>query len=407
MPGMTGVVVTGFGIVSCLGNDKARVAAALREGRSGIRYVQEYADLGLRSRIAGIPEIDLEALIDRKIKRFMGDAAAYAYVAMRDAIEDAGLEPADVSDPRTGLIIGSGGGSVANQIEMADTLRSRGVRRVGPYMVPRTMCSTASAGLATPFRIKGISYSISSACATSAHCIGAASEQIQLGKQDMMFAGGAEEVHWGMTGMFDAMGALSSRHNDSPALASRPFDAGRDGFVIAGGAGVLVLESLEHASRRGARIYAELAGYGATSDGQDMVTPSGEGATRCMRAALSTVAGPVDYINAHGTSTPAGDAVELKAISEVFSGGAPPVSSTKSMSGHSLGAAGAHEAIYCLLMMEEGFVAPSINIEELDAAAEGLTIVRETQAARLDRVLSNSFGFGGTNASLVFQRFSG
>lgn len=407
MPGMTRVVVTGFGIVSCLGNDKAQVAAALREGRSGIRYVQEYADLGLRSRIAGVPEIDLEALIDRKIKRFMGDAAAYAYVAMRDAIEDAGLEPGEVSDPRTGLIIGSGGGSVANQIEMADTLRSRGVRRVGPYMVPRTMCSTASAGLATPFRIKGLSYSISSACATSAHCIGAAAEQIQLGKQDLMFAGGAEEVHWGMTGMFDAMGALSSRHNDSPALASRPFDAGRDGFVIAGGAGVLVLESLEHATRRGARIYAELAGYGATSDGQDMVTPSGEGATRCMRMALSTVAGPVDYINAHGTSTPAGDAVELKAIREVFGRGAPPVSSTKSMSGHSLGAAGVHEAIYCLLMMEHGFVAPSINIEEADADAEGLTIVRETQAARLERVLSNSFGFGGTNASLVFQRFNG
>lgn len=407
MPGMTRVVVTGFGIVSCLGNDKAQVAAALREGRSGIRYVQEYADLGLRSRIAGVPEIDLEALVDRKIKRFMGDAAAYAYVAMRDAIADAGLEPGEVSDPRTGLIIGSGGGSVANQIEMADTLRSRGVRRVGPYMVPRTMCSTASAGLATPFRIKGLSYSISSACATSAHCIGAAAEQIQLGKQDLMFAGGAEEVHWGMTGMFDAMGALSSRHNDSPALASRPFDAGRDGFVIAGGAGVLVLESLEHATRRGARIYAELAGYGATSDGQDMVTPSGEGATRCMRMALSTVAGPVDYINAHGTSTPAGDAVELKAIREVFGRGAPPVSSTKSMSGHSLGAAGVHEAIYCLLMMEHGFVAPSINIEEPDAGAEGLTIVRETQAARLERVLSNSFGFGGTNASLVFQRFNG
>ncbi|HLZ97947.1 MAG TPA: beta-ketoacyl-ACP synthase I, partial [Steroidobacteraceae bacterium] len=377
------------------------------EGRSGIRYVQEYADLGLRSRIAGIPEIDLEARVDRKIKRFMGDAAAYAYVAMQQAIEDAGLKAEEVSNPRAGLIVGSGGGSVSNQIEMADTLRSRGVRRVGPYMVPRTMCSTVSAGLATPFRIKGINYSISSACATSAHCIGAAAEQIQLGKQDLVFAGGAEEVHWGMTGMFDAMGALSSKHNDAPAQASRPFDTSRDGFVIAGGAGIMVLESLDHARKRGARIYAELVGYGASSDGQDMVTPSGEGATRCMQTALCAVEGPIDYINAHGTSTPAGDAVELNAIRDVFGRGAPPISSTKSMSGHSLGAAGAHEAIYSLLMMEGNFIAPSINIETPDPNAEGLTIVRETRATELKRVLSNSFGFGGTNASLVFERFRG
>ncbi|MHB8405708.1 MAG: beta-ketoacyl-ACP synthase I [Gammaproteobacteria bacterium] len=402
---MTRVVVTGIGIVSCLGNDKTSVAACLRAGRSGIRHVQEYADLGLRSHVAGTPEIDLEALIDRKIKRFMGDAAAYAYVAMRNAINDAGLVAEEVSNPRTGLIAGSGGGSVANQIDMADTLRSKGVRRVGPYMVPRTMCSTVSAGLATPFQIKGINYSISSACATSAHCIGAAMEQIELGKQDVVFAGGAEELHWGMTGMFDAMGALSTKRNDTPAQASRPFDTGRDGFVIAGGAGILVLESLEHASRRGARIYAELLGYGASSDGHDMVTPSGEGAKRCMQMALGSTSGPVDYINAHGTSTPAGDIAELIAIRDVFGRVAPPVSSTKSMSGHSLGAAGVHEAIYCLLMMENGFIAPSINIETLDAQAEGLDIVRQTRTADIEQVLSNSFGFGGTNASLVFKRY--
>lgn len=402
---MTRVVVTGIGVVSCLGNDKASVAACLREGRSGIRHVQEYADLGLRSHVAGTPDIDLEALIDRKIKRFMGDAAAYAYVAMRNAIDDAGLVVAQVSDPRTGLIAGSGGGSVANQIDTADTLRSKGVRRVGPYMVPRTMCSTVSAGLATPFQIKGINYSISSACATSAHCIGAAMEQIELGKQDVVFAGGAEELHWGMTGMFDAMGALSTKRNDTPAQASRAFDTGRDGFVIAGGAGILVLESLEHATRRGARIYAELVGYGASSDGYDMVTPSGEGARRCMQMALGSTQGPVDYINAHGTSTPAGDIAELIAIREVFGRAAPPISSTKSMSGHSLGAAGVHEAIYCLLMMENGFIAPSINIETLDAQAEGLDIVQQARTADIEQVMSNSFGFGGTNASLVFKRY--
>ncbi|MDE2195962.1 MAG: beta-ketoacyl-ACP synthase I [Gammaproteobacteria bacterium] len=404
---MARIVVTGLGIVSCLGNDRASVTASLREGRSGIRYVQEYAELGLRSRVAGIPEIELEALVDRKIKRFMGDAAAYAYVAMHNAIADAGLETGQVSNPRTGLIVGSGGGSVANQIDMADTLRSRGVRRVGPYMVPRTMCSTVSAGLATPFQIKGVNYSISSACATSAHCIGAAMEQIELGKQDVVFAGGAEELHWGMTGMFDAMGALSSRYNDTPSQASRPFDVNRDGFVIAGGAGIVVLERLEHALGRGAGIYAELVGYGANSDGYDMVTPSGEGAMRCMQMALGTVDGPIDYLNAHGTSTPAGDAAELNAIREVFGRAAPPVSSTKSMSGHSLGAAGVHEAIYCLLMLENGFIAPSINIETLDTQAQGLTIVQQARTTELERVMSNSFGFGGTNATLVLQRYRG
>ncbi|HVC36802.1 MAG TPA: beta-ketoacyl-ACP synthase I [Gammaproteobacteria bacterium] len=401
---MRRVVVTGMGIVSCLGNSKAAVENALRNGRSGIRYMQEYADLGLRSQLAGLPVIDLDAAIDRKLKRFMGDAAAYAYVAMRDAIADAGLMPESISTPRIGVIAGSGGGSVANQIEAADTLRARGVRRIGPYMVSRSMCSTVSATLATAFQIKGISYSISSACATSAHCIGAAADLIRSGTQDVMFAGGAEELHWGLTCLFDAMGALSSGYNESPAQASRPFDVKRDGFVIASGAGLLVLEEMDAAQCRGAHIYAELVGYGATSDGCDMVMPSGEGAERCMRMALETTAGPIDYVNAHGTSTPAGDAAELLAISKVFSGKAPPVSSTKSMSGHSLGAAGAQEAIYCLLMLEKGFMAPSINIDTLCPESEGLTIVRRCETVSLKRVMSNSFGFGGTNATLVFQR---
>lgn len=401
---MRRVAITGMGIVSCLGNSKQEVESALRAGRSGIRHMQEYADLGLRSQLAGRPEIDLEAAIDRKLKRFMGDAAAYAYVAMRDAIADAGLTPESISTPRVGVIAGSGGGSVANQIEAADTLRARGVRRIGPYMVSRSMCSTVSATLATTFRIQGTSYSISSACATSAHCIGAAADLIRSGAQDLMFAGGGEELHWGLTCLFDAMGALSSGYNSTPAQASRPFDEKRDGFVIAGGAGMLVLEDLQAAQQRGAHIYAELVGYAATSDGCDMVTPSGEGAERCMRMALENIDGPIDYVNAHGTSTPVGDAAELLAIKTVFGSEAPPVSSTKSMSGHSLGAAGAHEAIYCLLMLEKGFMAPSINIETLCPESEGLNIVRHCESVPLKRVMSNSFGFGGTNATLVFQR---
>lgn len=402
---MRRVVVTGMGIVSCLGNSRADVFDSLRHGRSGISQVPEYAKLGLRSQVAGVPQIDLDALIDRKLKRFMGDAAAYAYVAMRDAIADAKLTPEAISTPRIGVVAGSGGGSVANQIDAADSLRNRGVRRVGPYMVSRTMCSTVSAALATAFQIKGINYSISSACATSAHCIGAAMELIRSGKQDRVFAGGAEELHWGMTAMFDAMGALSCDSNDAPGKASRPFDVARSGFVIAGGAGILVLEAQDVAERRGARIYAELKGYGATSDGCDMVAPSGEGAERCMRMALQGLDGPIDYINAHGTSTPAGDAAELLAIARVFGAEPPPISSTKSISGHSLGAAGVHEAIYSLLMLENRFIAPSINIDTPCAETEGLTLVRQPMQATLERVMSNSFGFGGTNATLIFQQY--
>ncbi len=401
------VVVTGLGIVSCLGNDQASVIDSLRNGKSGISFSQEYADLGFRSQIHGKPEIDLDAQIDRKAKRFMGDAAAYAYVAMRDAITDAGLSDELVSNVRTGLIAGSGGGSCAFQIETADILRSRGVRKIGPYMVPRTMTSTVSGCLATPFQIKGVNYSISSACATSAHCIGAGMEQIQFGKQDIVFAGGAEELHWGLTCMFDAMGALSTARNDQPTTASRAYDAGRDGFVIAAGGGMVVLEELEHAKARGAKIYAELVGYGATSDGYDMVAPSGEGAVRCMQQALSTVEGPIDYLNTHGTSTPVGDVAELRALRKVFGDNAPQFSSTKSLSGHSLGAAGVHEAIYCLLMMREGFVAGSANVDELDAQVENLPLVRKSADRKLQRVMSNSFGFGGTNATLVFEQFAG
>ncbi len=402
---MKRVVVTGLGIVSCLGNCKSDVAASLAAGRSGITFIKEYERLGFRSRIAGIPPIDLDATIDRKQKRFMGDAAAYCFLAMRDAIVDAGLTPGEVSDQRVGILAGSGGGSVAHTIETADELRSKGIRRVGPYRVARTMCSTVSANLATQFQIQGINYSISSACATSAHCIGSAMQLIQYGLQDRIFAGGGEEIHWGMTAMFDAMGALSSASNDQPQKASRPFDARRDGFVIAGGGGILVLEALELAQKRGARIYAELVGYGATSDGQDMVTPSGEGAERCMRMALGASGGPVDYLNAHGTSTPAGDAMELQAIHNVFTSDIPMISSTKSLSGHSLGAAGVHEAIYSLLMLEGDFIAPSVNIETLCPEAEGLPIIRQRRGIRINRVMSNSFGFGGTNATLVFQRY--
>ena len=401
---MRRVAITGLGITSCLGNDADTVSSALRESRSGIRHIPQYAELGFRSQVGGAPEIDLDAQIDRKQKRFMGDAAAFAYIALRDAIADAGLDDALVSQPRTGLIAGSGGGSAEWQIEAADLLRSRGIRKVGPYMVPRTMCSTVSATLATAFRIKGVSYSISAACATSAHCIGAAADMIRAGRQDIMFAGGGEELHWALTMMFDAMGALSSKRNDDPTHASRPYDADRDGFVIAGGGGMLVLEDYDHAVKRGARIHAELLGYGVTSDGADMVAPSGEGAVRCMRMALEGVSRPLDYLNTHGTSTPLGDIIELDAIRTALGDALPPISSTKALSGHSLGAASVHEAIYCLLMMRDGFIAGSANIETLDEGAAGFPIVQASREATLDTVMSNSFGFGGTNASLVFGR---
>jgi 3-oxoacyl-[acyl-carrier-protein] synthase-1 len=402
---MKRVVITGFGLTSCLGNDRASVAQSLREGRSGIRAMPEYAELGFRSQVAGRPDVDFEARIDRKLRRFMADTAAHAYVAMTDAIADAGLGAEQIVHPRIGVIAGSGGGSCASTVEAADLMRGKGVRRVGPYMVTRTMCSTVSANLATAFGIRGVNYSISSACATSAHCIGAAMEQIQLGKQDLVFAGGSEELHWSQTMLFDAMGALSSKYNDTPARASRAYDADRDGFVIAGGGGMVVVEALEHARARGARILAEIVGYGATSDGADMVAPSGEGAARCMRMALETVDGAIDYLNTHGTSTPVGDVAELGAMRQVFGDAVPAFSSTKSLSGHSLGAAGVHEAIYCLLMMEQGFIAGSANIEALDPAAEGLPLVRIARNAALDTVMSNSFGFGGTNASLVLRRW--
>ena len=401
---MRRIAITGLGITSCLGNDADTVSRALREGRSGIRHIPQYAELGFRSQVGGAPEIDLEAQIDRKQKRFMGDAAAYAHIALRDAIADAGLEEAQVSHPRTGLVAGSGGGSAEWQIEAADLLRQRGIRKVGPYMVPRTMCSTVSATLATAYKIKGVSYSISAACATSAHCIGAAADLIRAGRQDIVFAGGGEELHWALTMMFDAMGALSGKRNEDPAHASRPYDADRDGFVIAGGGGMLVLEDYDHAVQRGARIHAELLGYGVTSDGADMVAPSGEGAVRCMQMALEGVTAPLDYLNTHGTSTPLGDVVELEAIRTALGDALPPISSTKALSGHSLGAASVHEAIYCLLMMRDGFIAGSANIDTLDPRAEGFPIVRESRDAVLDTVMSNSFGFGGTNASLVFGR---
>jgi 3-oxoacyl-[acyl-carrier-protein] synthase-1 len=398
------VVVTGMGIVSCLGNDAASVSASLRQLRPGIRFVPEYAELGLRSQVAGVPDIDLDEQIDRKLKRFMGDAAAYSYVAMRDAIADAGVPDELLHGVRTGLIAGSGGGSPQWQIETGDLLRNRGVRKVGPYMVPRTMGSTVSAALSTAFGIRGISYSISAACATSAHCIGAAANMIRHGAKDMMFAGGGEEVHWGMTSQFDAMGALSTHYNDTPESASRPYDTGRDGFVIAGGGGMLVLEDYEHAQARGARIHAELVGYGVTSDGVDMVAPSGEGAVRCMRMAMAGVDTPIDYLNTHGTSTPLGDIVELESVRDAFGGQVPPLSSTKALSGHSLGAASVHEAIYCLLMLQGGFMAGSANITELDPKAEGFPILRASRDADLRTVMSNSFGFGGTNGTLVFRR---
>ncbi len=396
------IAITGFGIVSPLGNDADSVATALREGRSGIRFIPEYAELGMRSQVAGVCDIDLDARIDRKQKRFMGDAAAYAAVAMTDAMHDAGLDLEAISHPRVGVIAGSGGGSAEWQIAAGDLMREKGVRKVGPYMVPRTMCSTVSAALATAFKIKGVSYSISAACATSAHCIGAAADLIRHGAQDVVFAGGGEELHWGMSCMFDAMGALSTHHNDDAARASRPYDAARDGFVIGSGGGMLVLEDYEHAQKRGARIHAELLGYGVTSDGADMVAPSGEGAVRCMQMAMAGLDRPIDYLNTHGTATPLGDVTELGALREVFADAIPPLSSTKALSGHSLGAASVHEAIYCLLMMQHGFIAASHHIDQLDPACAGFPIVRETRTARLQTVMSNSFGFGGTNAALVF-----
>jgi len=400
------VVITGLGIVSSIGNNKAEVTDSLRTGKSGIEYSQEYADLGFRSRVHGTLKINPEELIDRKIRRFMGEAAAYSYIAMQQAITDAGLEDEIISNPRTGIITGSGGASNANIVEATDILRSKGLKRIGPYMVTRTMGSTTSACLSTAFKIKGVNYSISSACATSSHCIGNAMELIQMGKQDVIFAGGGEELHWSLSMLFDAMGALSSKYNDTPTTASRAYDETRDGFVISGGGGILVMEELEHARNRGARIYAEIVGYGATSDGFDMVAPSGEGAVRCMQQALATINAPIDYINAHGTSTPAGDVKELEAVREVFGAEIPPVSSTKSLTGHALGAAGVNEAIYSLLMMENSFITASANITQLDPAANGMPIVRERMDnASLNYVMSNSFGFGGTNCSLVFQKF--
>jgi len=399
------VVISGIGVVSCLGNTQDEVVDSLRAGRSGISFNESYAEMGLRSQISGSIDIDLTEHIDRKVRRFMGDAAAYSYIAMQQAIDDSGLQESDISNPRTGLIASSGGASSSNIVEGADKLREKGVRKMGPYLVPRTMGSTVSACLATPFKIKGINYSITSACATSAHCIGAAAEQIQLGKQDIVFAGGGEEDHWTLASLFDAMGALSSKYNDAPSTASRTYDQSRDGFVIASGAGMVVVEEYEHAIARGAKIYAELTGYGATSDGFDMVAPSGEGAVRCMQLALSTANTPVDYINTHGTSTPVGDSRELAAIQEVFGDKIPRFASTKSLCGHSLGATGAHEAIHCLLMLLHDFIAPSINVVDLDPAAEGMPLVTERiDNAGITTAMTNSFGFGGTNATLVMQK---
>jgi 3-oxoacyl-[acyl-carrier-protein] synthase-1 len=404
---MKRVVITGMGIVCSLGNNKSEVLESLKKAKSGIEFSEKYAEMGLRSHVYGsISEIDTSDVIDRKMLRFMADAAKYNAVALDEAIKQSGLSPEIVSNERTGLIMGSGGASTQNIVEAADILREKGIKRVGPYRVPRTMGSTTSACLSTLFKIKGINYSISSACSTSAHCIGNAMEQIQLGKQDVVFAGGGEELDWSLTMLFDAMGALSSKYNDTPAKASRAYDANRDGFVISGGGGALILESLEHAEARGAHIIAELVGYGATSDGYDMVAPSGEGAKRCMELAISTVSGSIDYINAHGTSTPVGDMKELQAIKQVFNSKIPLIGSTKSLSGHALGAAGVNESIYSLLMLENDFVAESVNIETLDEEAEGMPIVRKTTQLKLNRILSNSFGFGGTNACLVFERFN-
>ncbi|KAE9538320.1 beta-ketoacyl-ACP synthase I [Ursidibacter maritimus] len=405
---MKRVVITGLGIISSIGNNKEEVIASLREGKSGIEFVPGFAEVGMRSQVAGTIKLNPAELIDRKVYRFMGDAAAYAYLSMKEAIEDSGLSEEQISNDRTGLVIGSGIGSARGQVAACDAVRGpRGVKGIGPYAVTKTMASSVSACLATPFKIRGVNYSISSACATSAHCIGHAMELIQLGKQDIVFAGGAEELCWEGATQFDAMGAVSSKYNDTPTKASRAYDANRDGFVIAGGGAVLVIEELEHALARGAKIYAEIVGYGATSDGYDMVAPSGEGAVRCMKQAMATVNGEIEYINVHGTSTPVGDVKELGAIREVFADKSPAISSTKSMTGHSLGAAGAHEAIYSLLMLDNDFIAPSINIETLDEQAQGMNIVTECQNKALTTVMSNSFGFGGTNACLVFQKYKG
>ena len=407
---MRRVVITGVGIVSCIGNNKNEVLDSLRIGRSGISFSEEYRDMGFRSHVHGKPKIDLDAVVDRRWRRFMGDGAAYNYVAMQQAIADSGLTEADVSNERTALIMGSGGPSTKNQVLAADLTRQKGPKRVGPFMVPRTMSSTNSATLATAFKIKGLSYSISSACSTSAHCIGNGADLIQWGKNDIVFAGGGEELHWSLSVLFDAMPALSSGFNATPEKASRAFDAKRDGFVIAGGGGVVVLEELEHARARGAKIYAELAGYGATSDGHDMVQPSGDGAVRCMKMAMAGLDLSVDYINTHGTSTPIGDVTELKAIRETFKdrNRIPHFNSTKSLTGHSLGATGVQETIYCLLMMENDFICASANIDELDPVAKDMPIVLERQdGVQLNAVISNSFGFGGTNATLAFKRFEG
>ncbi len=407
---MKRVVVTGLGIVSSIGNNRNEVVDSLKQGRSGITFSDVYKQMGFRSHVHGPVNIDIDSFIDRKIKRFMGDGAAFNYIAMQQAIDDSGLAESEVSNFRTGLVMGSGGPSTSNIVEAADILREKGIKRVGPYMVPRSMCSTTTACLASPYKIKGVNYTISSACATSAHCIGHAMELIQMGKQDVVFAGGGEEVHWTLSMLFDAMGALSSKYNDTPTTASRPYDETRDGFVISGGGGVLVIEELEHARARGAKIYAELTGYGATSDGYDMVQPSGEGAVRCMQQAMATIGGSqIDYINAHGTSTQVGDTRELEALRAVFGQDkVPAVSSTKSLTGHALGAAGVNEAIYCLLMMQENFLSASANISQLDPGAQGIPIVRERQDnVTLNTIMSNSFGFGGTNATLIFQRYNG
>ncbi len=403
---MRRVVVSGMGIVSSIGNNTQEVVSSLREAKSGISEAVDYKTMGFRCHVHGAPKVDLDALVDRRARRFMGDGAAYNFVAMEQALRDSGLEEKDIVNERTGLIMGSGGPSAKTIVASADTARNRAPKNVGPFAVPKAMSSTCSANLSTWYKIKGVNYSITSACSTSAHCIGNAGELIQWGKQDIVFAGGGEELDWTLSVLFDAMGAMSSHFNETPHKASRAFDKNRDGFVIAGGGGVLVLEELEHAKARGAKIYAELVGYGATSDGHDMVAPSGEGAIRCMRQALSTVKGSVDYINAHGTSTPVGDVTEVKALREVFGDRIPPVNSTKSLTGHSLGATGVQEAIYSILQMKGGFIAESANIEEIDPEVADAPIVRSRiDGAKIERALSNSFGFGGTNATLVFQRY--